>query len=345
MIFLGNPASYHLQTWRQIYALCGETTDELRSVHLRCGSTGGSLLPLSGPLSYAALGLRLRSLPAHATLHAHGASGYGLAALISGRRYITTIYGSEILRPHGMAYRAMVKAVLRGATAITVTSAAARHCLRTIDPMLMEKTYVFHTGIDTREIVALKSREPGIDDDKLRFMHLRNTAAPYRTLEIVEALSRFISDAPEYEIIIPLGNGDFQYFEQIKSAFPASNFRFIDHPLNHSDYLKLMAQTDICLNFPISDQVSSTLIEALFLDRIVVTNRLAAYADLLDLVDHTGDWIVADAEGGLDLAIARAVDRARTRGIVSGAGRRIVSDHFSIENAAQAFRPVLERLL
>lgn len=345
MIFLGNAASFHLQTWRNIYALCGEPVTALHSIHPVKGDFPEEC-SVTAPvkfLAYAALGLRLSRLSSDAMLHAHGASGYGFAALLSGRRYIATIYGSEILRPQRFVYRRMMRAILKGAAAITVTSIAARDRIVEIDRKVSEKTFLFHTGIDTRETAEVEIGALATSGDKLRIMLVRNVAPHYRTREVLSAVSEAIGDRKDIEVIIPIGNGDKNYFSHIRSLFPDSRFTFLDQSINHSDYLGLIATSDICINFPISDQVSTSLLESLYFDRIVVTNRLEAYADLLDLTKNTGDWIVVNGDNTLVGAISDAVARSMGEKKRERLGRRIVTDHFSIENAARRFRLVLDR--
>lgn len=349
MIFLGNAASYHLTTWCQIYDLCGATPEGLWSIQGLPG-TFTSERQVTAPtktMAYAALGYRLHELPRDVTLHAHGASGYGLAALLSGRRYIATIYGSEILRPHGVAYRRMMQAVVHKAAAITVTSAAAQARISEIDASAAAKTHLFHTGIDTAEAAEIEAETPLPTGDMLRILLLRNIATHYRTREVLLAVAQVIGTRTDIEVIVPLGNGDRSYLANVKASFPDPRFRFIEHPLNHHDFLRLVATSAVCVNFPVSDQVSTTLIEALYFDRAVVTNSLDSYVDLLAVVERTGQWFTSDGDD-LTTALAKAIAYQEARFVDSAPsprkGRQLVIEHFSIESAARAFRPVLEQL-
>lgn len=350
MIFLGNAASYHLATWRQIYTLCGVTPKGLWSIHGLPG-TFTSEQQVTAParaMAYAALGYRLRGLPRDILLHAHGASGYGLAALLSGRPYIATIYGSEIMRPHGVAYRCMMRAVVRGAAAITVTSNAAQARISEIDASSAAKTHLFHTGIDTTEAAKVEAETRIPADGTLRIILLRNAAPHYRTREALVAIAQVIGTRTDIEVIVPFGNGDKNYLDDVKVSFPDPRFHFIEQPLNHNEYLKLVATSAVCVNFPVSDQVSTTLIEALYFDRAVVTNSLASYTDLLSVAEQTGQWFTSDGDdltGALAKAIAYHEAQFSNPAPSPRKGRQLVIEHFSIESAARAFCPVLERLL
>ncbi|SKB91602.1 hypothetical protein [Sphingopyxis flava] len=345
MIFLGNAASFHLQTWRNIYELCGEPVNRLYSIHPVRGDfpeevTVAARSKFSG---YFALGMLLRKLPSNSTIHAHGASGYGFSALLSGRRYIATIYGSEILQPQSFLYRRMMYAVLFGASAITVTSIAARDKISELDPKLEKKTSLFHTGVDAQQLAEVEARAASFADEKLRILLIRNAAPHYRTHQVLTAISGAIGDR-DIDVFIPIGNGDRKYFDYVRSQFQDQRFIFIDRPLDRIEYLGLISKSDICVNFPKSDQVSATLLEALYFDKIIVTNRLDSYNELIDCAKYTGDWIIAEDDTEISNAIASAIDRVGEGRPRCRIGREIVVDQFSIRNAVNRFLPVLEHL-
>jgi glycosyltransferase involved in cell wall biosynthesis len=346
VIFLGNAASFHLQTWRRIYRLCDEPVHSLRSIHPLKGDfiDEGSVSLRPTWLAYAALGLRLRALPPGTFIHAHGASGYGLAALLSGRPYIVTIYGSEILRPHRTGYRVMVRAVLRRARAITVTSREARDRVVALAPATLTKTYMFHTGIDTDLAALIDSDEGSTKGSRLSIMLLRNTAPHYRTLEVLTAIADVIARRDDVEVVIPFGNGDAGYFAEVEARFTDPRFRFVHAPLSHAKYLQLIARSHVCVNFPVSDQVSATLVEALYFDRVVISNRLQAYEEIIARAQQTGNWIVVDGQVSLRTAIRQAIIHAERRMTDARPGREIVMEQFSIQNAARCFRPALKQL-
>ncbi|WP_257558108.1 hypothetical protein [Sphingobium sp. CFD-2] len=295
-------------------------------------------------LSYIALGLRLRALPADTLLHAHGASGYGLSAMLSGRSYIATVYGSEILRPHGFAYSRMVDAVLRNASAITVTSADAKARIVRKSPTVGMKTHYFHTGLDTQQTALIRRSGAHGSGETLKIMLLRNTAAHYRTREVLVAVAQAIGDQKNKRVIVPLGNGDETYFNDLRREFNDSRFIFIDRPCDHQEYMQMMSDSDVCINFPVSDQTSATLLEALYFDRVVVTNRLASYADLTSVVEKTGDWFFVDSDDQLTSRITQAIARAEKPQEGVRKGRDLISEHFSIERASCLFNEILEEL-
>lgn len=349
MIFLGNPASPHLDTWRALYARRGRVVSALYTIHAPRGQFPRErrVAAAGKTLSYAALGLWLRwGARRGGVLHAHGASGYGLAALLSGRPYVVTIYGSELLASRGRAYAAMIRRVLQHARVVTVTSRAAAKRLREIDPALGDRVLCFHTGIDPERLAGVAAdRAHGEPSGPLRAMCIRNCGPQYRTREVVLAVKSIAGEAPPFILAIPLGNGDPGYFARLRAEFDEPWLEFIDEALPHEAFLASVRDAEICINFPRSDQTSATLIEALWFDRPILTANLEAYAELFA---HTADykgWGIVDDEAALArafVAMARAVMADRGRLESSGHGPALVAAHYGPEAAAERLDPILK---
>ncbi len=346
MIFLGNPASLHLATWRALYALRGREVEELFTIHPpRGGFPVQRRMALGGKvLSYVLLGLWLRISGQNDLVHAHGASGYGLSALISGRSYGVTIYGSELLARHGRLYNAMVRQVLRNARFVTVTSEEAAQRAREIEPALGDRLLCFHTGIDTARLERIAAeRTPQRVPGPVRVMCLRNCGPQYRTREIVAALASMVDRLPPFLLTVPLGNGDPVYFARLRAEFAAPWIDYIDEPLSHEVFLSHIRDADICINFARSDQTSATLVEAIYLDRLIVTADLDAYATLFAQTADYGGWRVARDEGELAHTFAAAV-MAVAQGVAPRAlgGAELIAGHYSMAAGAAHLDPILK---
>lgn len=348
MIFLGNPASVHLETWRDLYARRDLAVDTLFTIHAGDGpfplrrrvAFGGKLL------SYLLLGLRLRAVAGRAPMHAHGASGYGLAALVSGRPYVVTIYGSELLAKRGRIYGAMVRQVLRRARFITVTSRAVEQRVRAVEPTLGRKVLCFHTGIDPARLDAVATvRDARRPTEPVRVMCIRNAAPQYRTREILTALKTVVDQVPPFTVTVPLGNGDPAYFARLREEFTDPWIIYIDAMLPRDAYLALIHDADLCINFPLSDQTSATLIEAVYFDRAILTVYLDAYADLFAHSAEYDGWRIVRSEEELVRAFVAAVQSlsaGRGTPISEPRGADLVAAHYGPEAAALHLGPILE---
>lgn len=352
MIFLGNPASRHIETWRALYARRGRNVSALFTIHPRPrqfplerrAAFGGKLV------SYVVLGLRLRWSRVRGVVHAHGASGYGLAALVSGRPYVVTIYGSEVLAEQGRVYAAMVARVLRRASIVTVTSPAAAWRVREIAPGLGGRVLCFHTGIDPAQLEGLASQRasrpiPG----PVRVLCIRNCAPQYRTREVLAAVRSVAGHAPPFRLTVPLGNGDPAYFASLRAEFPDPWIDYVGATLPHAAFLAAIRDADICINFPRSDQTSATLIEAVYFDRLILTADLDAYAALFaETADYAG-WRVVRDESELARAFAAAIasialraDGVETNASAGASGAQAIARHYGPAAAARHLDPILE---
>lgn len=349
MIFLGNPASPHLETWRVLYARRGRSVAALYTIHAPRGEfpIQRRIRAVGKVLSYVALGLWLRRRARRGdVLHAHGASGYGLAALLSGRPYVATIYGSEVLASRRRAYSAMMRCVLRHAALVTVTSRAAAKRLMDIEPALSNRVLCFHTGIDPARLAGIaEDHARDTPSGPIRVMCIRNCGPQYRTREIILAVRSVVHEAPPFSLTVPLGNGDPVYFARLRAEFDEPWLEFIDGALPHEAFLASVRDAEICINFPRSDQTSATLIEAVWFDRPVLTANLEAYAELFThTADYKGWWIVEDeaALGRAFVALTRAVMAERNGARPVGQGATLISARYGPDAAAEHLDPILE---
>lgn len=289
-VFFGNEASVHLEQWLRIYHGASVIPTALFTVH-ELGSLSlrkVKVFFLSKYISYILLGLRARILK-NIIVHAHGASGYGLAALFSGKKYVVTVYGSEILGDHGFLYNFMISRVLGRASAITVTSAQAEVKVKSLLKNCPGKVYSFHTGIDAGEIdrYDFPSEIDGFSLNTNYIFSLRNTGKQYRSEEIIKAfISSGVGELMYCKLVLILGNGDLKYFSELRNAYKNEDLVFIQRKLTHLEACALIASSKLCLNYPVTDQLSTSILEALYFGRRVLTADLPAYAVLDEVVPN-----------------------------------------------------------
>tara|TARA_R110000851_G_scaffold47517_3_gene115364 strand:+ start:450 stop:1490 length:1041 start_codon:yes stop_codon:yes gene_type:complete len=340
-LFLANPNSFHLATWAQIYGELNMSDLDLATIHGFANTTLEfdsitSVTARPKSLAYVLIGLRLR-IAKVAWIHAHGASGYGLAARISGKPYVVTVYGSEVLARHGLLYRRMMRAILRGARAITVTSDVTRDVIARDFAVPKGRIHSFHTGIDTNALDVLeKGVRIEIPGDRKLVFSIRNSSPTYRTQEIIEACTKLVERGYAIDLIVPLGNGDPAYFQALQNRYPQPWIRFIGQRLENREMLAWMQQADVCISYPVTDQVSTSILEALYVGRMVVVGWLDAYTKLLDEVGEDRNLIFARDDG-----LLQAIETA-----LSGQDRQpsapIVRAKYSVSKAALHQAKVLE---
>ncbi|HAS6040073.1 hypothetical protein DC364_20180 [Vibrio vulnificus] len=301
MLFLGNSASLHMAVWRRLYFKAGILVESFYSIHeIEAGfkveqySSLKKIFFINKIISYVLLGIYLL-IRGKGTIHAHGASGYGLSAFLSCNKYIVTVYGSEIFGKHSSLYGFLIKCILFRAKAITVTSLEAKKRVAEIIGE-NDKTYLFHTGLNLEFVDNYKKE---IDAEKFIVTSVRNSAKHYRTETVIKAFIDFSSNhsGVDIQLNVILGNGDDGYFDELKSRFKEYNVNFIDGRLDYEKMLTLISDSTVCVSYPISDQLSSTLLECIYMNRCVLSSKLDSYLELKkDISDDSFVLCESDAE-------------------------------------------------
>lgn len=292
LTFLANPASPHVREWLRI--LPERFDGGVRFVHIGGNGpiappkhgTGQAPLPkavhrLPKALRYILLGLWLRVLERSAEpVHAHNSSGYGLSALLSGRPYILTTYGSEILQAHKRSrfYKAMIRAVLRGADRITATSPHMARAIAEIDAELSTKIETFSLGVSTAFLLPVAPRSE--DAPRTWFVNRRITPH-YRTLDILAAFAAFKKLGYDGRLILLKGDADPTYFDRVRRAADGRpDVEIIEEFLSPERMREALDRADFCISTPISDQLSSAILEGMARGCVSVLAPLEAYTAL-----------------------------------------------------------------
>jgi glycosyltransferase involved in cell wall biosynthesis len=294
LTFLANPASPHVQEWLRI--LPERFDGGVRFVHI--GGDGPvapsghgtaqaplpkAALRLPKALRYVLLGLWLRILDRSSEpVHAHNTSGYGLCALLSGRRYIVTTYGSEILQAHNRNhfYKGMIRAVLRGADRITATSPQMALAIAEIDPELSAKIETFSLGLSPAFLHPVAPRSE--DAPRTWFVNRRITPH-YRTLDVLAAFAAFKDLGYEGRLVLLKGDSDPTYLDCVRRAVDGRwDVEIIEDFLSPDQMREALDRADFCISTPISDQLSSAILEGMARGCVSVLSPLDAYT-LVDL--------------------------------------------------------------
>ena len=347
MHFLGNLSSVHLSTWFSLYQQANLPYKGLYSVHPLVGehSNAKKIYILSKIVSYILLGIYLLfKLPSKSILHAHGASGYGLSALISRKRFVVTVYGSEVFASHNYFYNLMMKLVFTRASVITVTSTAAKQKIMTQFGINEEKISLFHTGINTMLLSDNRKSSPlWKNDSSLKCLSMRNTAPHYQTKTVIQSflnasIQNQLGEKPQ--LIVILGNGDKDYFNKLKSDYDSEYIMFIDELLKPSEIHALINDSDICINFPKTDQLSATLLEAIFYGKKVICSDVPAYQEFFSLCKQTGIQPTIASPDALEKTL---IDVMSSTSPATDIGSTLIEQHYSQTSAANFFKQSMSK--
>ena len=347
MHFLGNLSSVHLSTWFSLYQQANLPYKGLYSVHPLVGEHNNAkqIYILSKIISYILLGIYLLfKLPSKSILHAHGASGYGLSALISRKRFVVTVYGSEVFASHNYFYNLMMKLIFTRASVITVTSAAARQKIMAQFGINEKKISLFHTGINTMQLSNNRKPSPlWQNDSSLKFLSMRNTAPHYQTETIIQSFlnatkQNQLGEKPQ--LIVILGNGDEGYFNRLKSDYDSEYILFIDELLKPSETHALINGSDVCINFPKTDQLSATLLEAIYYGKKIICSDVPAYQEFFSLCKQTGIQPTVVSPDALEKTL---IDVIAATAPATDIGPTIIEQHYSQTSAANCFKQSISK--
>lgn len=347
MHFLGNLSSVHLSTWFSLYQQANLPYKGLYSVHPLVGEHNNAkqIYILSKIISYILLGIYLLfKLPSKSILHAHGASGYGLSALISRKRFVVTVYGSEVFASHNYFYNLMMRLIFTRASLITVTSAAAKQKIMAQFGIDEKKISLFHTGINTKLLCDNKKSSPLWKNDRsLKCLSMRNTASHYQTEIVIQsflnaAIQKQLGEKPQ--LIVILGNGNKDYFNRLKSNYDSDYIMFIDELLKPSVVHALINDSDICINFPKTDQLSATLLEAIYYSKKVICSDVPAYQEFFSLCKQMGIQPTIASPDALEKTL---IDVMAATVPAMDIGPRLIEQHYSQTSAANFFKQSINK--
>lgn len=308
--FLANPSSPHVRHWAMVLQQCGMQAI-VHGIAQHVGSavlveqarTVGPqwLIRLPGPLAYVFAGLWLRCLslvskPLADFVHAHNTSGYGLMARLSGLPYTITTYGTEIYAaPHrSFWYRYMIRSVLMHAQRITSSSPQMTDALVKQLQVPKEKIQEIYLGVapifsfseDTRK----KGREAlGIPQDAKVWIANRRMTPLYHTVELVRAFTLFSQQASNAHLILIEGDADTNYCQQVHSAAAdgSGNTHIIQGFVAQNELAQWLCAADFAISIPASDQLSSSILEAMRCQAIPVLGKLPAY----QVISDAAEWV------------------------------------------------------
>lgn len=293
MHLIANPASPHLRSWidclpdntEVVIWNIGEKKP-VQSIHFENKSLPAWSHWLPKPVRYILLGLWMRLyLSSSCWCHAHNTSGYGLAALVSGHRYIITTFGSEILTTERKSkfYWYLISRVLKAAQIVTTSSIHMRNVLLQDMNVPLDKIETFSLGVssifNSDGRLEFEPSKPRVWFSNRRMMKLYNIDA------IVQAFILYKKGGGLGSLILLKGDASGDYANEVIAHCSADNdISVISEFLSPEDMASLLQSVDFTISIPETDQLSSTLIEAMACGALPVTSDIPAYEELFEVV-------------------------------------------------------------
>ena len=237
-------------------------------------------------LRYIILGiqLRLKNKETYA-FHAHNASGYGLTAALSGKPYLLTTYGSEVFHSQTKSnlYNYLVQFALQRAVKLTATTKAMQAYLEKHFSVPPNKIDVFSLGV-SNAFFYTHPRAKSFDTTQGPVWFSNRRILPlYRTLEIVKAFISFKSNGGKGSLILLQGDAEGEYFDQVISHIASrSDIRLVRGFVDTDTIINLLDEAHFTISIPKTDQLSSSILEAMARKCIPILADLEAYKVLED---------------------------------------------------------------
>ena len=255
---------------------------------------------MPAPLAYAMAGLwiRFRSIAGHPVatfFHAHNTSGYGLTAWLSGVPYGVTTYGTEIFDAdnRGFLYRVLIKKILRRANFVTSSSPRMTSTLvekfsvnsSKVCELYLGVSPVFQYSDDARE----RSRaELGIPQDAIVWIVNRRMHEIYRVLETIYAFNDLSKNNIHVHLILIEGDADQKYAALVSAEAKKNPNIHIIRGFMRQDVLRdWLCAADFAISVPRSDQLSSSILEAMQCNVVPVLGMLPSY----QAVGSAAEWV------------------------------------------------------
>lgn len=352
--YLANPASPHVLVWLSL--LAGHR--RVRVIHIpsqQAGDLGPGMAhveqvsPLPGIcarlpkiLTYVLLGLWLRLTHGRGDLlHAHNTSGYGLVALLAGRPYGITTYGTEIysIEDRGGFYRWLIRRIIRGARFVTTASVQMNQALMRLTDCPESKICHVPLGLKGLFLAPAPVRPRA---EPPRWIVNRRIKPLYDTLPLVEGFKRFLAEGGQGHLTLLQGHeADRPYVAKVTAAIEGvPEITLVTDFLDPPAISALLDAADFAISIPGSDQMSGAILEGAARRAVPVLRRLPAYVpfdDIAIFVEDKGDWekTLADMFHG---TAAMTDDDFQTR---AAAGRALVETRFSEAAVRERYLEVL----
>ncbi|MBA6349475.1 glycosyltransferase [Colwellia sp. BRX8-9] len=297
--WFANPYSPHVRHWFE--ALEHSEDLEIELIHIyhkrKVCEINGSRFKVSTPLphfcrhlpellQYFLLGIFFRfSNKKNYLVHAHNTSGYGFSALLSGSKYGITTYGSEIYqsKTRGFLYNKLISRVLLKSLFITSASTLMTNSLKTLFSIDESKIFKFSFGVSSAfsysdSIRSEQRKKLGLlPVDKL-FVINRRAAPIYQTDVVVSEFLECYRGKCNYKLFILSGDSEVDYLNKIKKLTTGEDqVTYMEGFMDQVHLSSLLCASDFFISTPISDQLSSSILEGMVCKSIPILTNLSAY--------------------------------------------------------------------
>ena len=360
LTWLANPYSPHVRHWVELLNVGFQGEKEVEIVHiyhpnenLRVGNYNSNSVTITCPLpkifkhlpsffQYIFLGLYIKLSGKYKEgIHAHNSSGYGLSALISGRKYILTTYGSEVYKAisnnTNLFYRLLIKTTLDRARVITSSSPQMTSAVGTL--CKESNVYEFSMGVSREFFYSQSLRDStrekfNIPLDSVVIFSNRRLTRLYNIELILEAFRNVSSKEKRIYLIQIEGDSDIEYVKEISNITDFDNLLYIKGFLEQSELNSLLCASDYTISLPSTDQLSSSILEGISCKCLPILSNLEAYKPLCEISISVNTDLKSLENTFIDILNGEYIQKYD---LIDKYSKK-----YSIDNAALKYRDVLD---
>lgn len=351
MAFLASAGSTHTRNWVRGLRLLGIEISVIsqRGLHpIEEGDyTNLSLMKFSGQAGYFLNAARARSLLDKLKpdiVHAHYASGFGTTAMLSGRKYILSVWGSDVFEfpERSIMHRKLIERNLRAASTVCVTSRALRNRVRGLCSDLPDVELTpFGVDVDqfspgnvprspqTLTVGTVKSLNPVYGIDIL----LESFALARNRLQGMPMRLRIVGDGPERRALET----------QASTLGIADSVDFVGR-VPHDRVVEELRKLDIYCALSRSESFGVAVLEASSCEVPVIVTSVGGLPEVVR-ADATGLIIPSENPSAGAEAICNLARSAKRRQQLGQAGRTFVKDNYSEPLCFQRMADVYDRFI
>jgi len=282
VVIAANLRSPHLPIWERL--LADEGVELLRfDTHPPVTGIISALRFVSSLVRMRRTIHRMRRHGHEVLVQAHGAGRAGvLATTMLDSRPCVVVHGSEVLQARNRSYLLLraTAVVLSRSRSVIITSEATRTEVLALTSKSPPRVTLFHPGIDWNAFAGAWEDRPSGSPQSL--LSIRRVLPLYNIAEIIEA---FQGLPLEVEANLTLLQGDVppteNYLAGVRGMAALDERIFLeDSFLDRARLAEVYKNTDIALSLAKTDQLSSSILEALASGCVVIVSDLPAYAAL-----------------------------------------------------------------
>jgi hypothetical protein len=191
----------------------------------------------------------------------------------------------------------MIRSVLSNAKRITSSSPQMTDSLVQQLKIPREKIQEIYLGVAPIFLFSENAREQGrkilgIPREAKVWIANRRMLPIYQTIELVRAFNHFAREVSNVHLILIEGDADKEYGQQVRQAAEGiTGYTHIIQGFVTQDVLaRWLCTADFAVSIPKSDQLSSSILEAMRCEAIPVLGKLPAYQK----IGNAAEWIDLD---------------------------------------------------